>query len=156
MSLTDIFTLIIALWGAGLATFLGIRELSKEKRRIQITLERVIWAERLRLNITNVGHRPITITAIGLSMVSKGYKQGEAIPAGAYYANDDFFQPPNFPFTLTDGQMIYVYLSNYFMEGVYIEKKKIVLEVYDAEGRIYSKYKRSDYDSKWGFYHRKE
>lgn len=84
MTLKDILTLIIAIWGVGLSTYLIIREWNMERRRININLEHVSPLERLRLNITNIGHRPITITGIDLSLIRKRNDPGETIPAGVF------------------------------------------------------------------------
>jgi hypothetical protein len=99
--LFDYITLIIAAWGAGLATFLGLRELTKEKRIIKILLEHVSWVEGHQITITNSGHRPITIIEIGMDIYYPKIKTSEMLRKGAYWADE--VNTPKFPFTLTDG-----------------------------------------------------
>jgi len=37
------------------------------------------------------------------------------------------------------------------MDGIYHEGKNISVKLYDAEGRIYSKYKSFDLNTRWGY-----
>lgn len=66
MDTGEIIALVIALNGSILTTFLGMREFHKERRQIKVILEYIYYFEVGQITITNTGHRPITITGIGM------------------------------------------------------------------------------------------
>jgi hypothetical protein len=76
METKDWITIFIAVWGAGLSTYLGIRELIKERRQIKLILEYITFREIVQLIVVNSGHRPVTITeiAIAISQTAKNPK----------------------------------------------------------------------------------
>lgn len=155
MDLNEVLTLIIALWGAGLATILGIRELKKEQRRVKVILEFVRWVERYQLTIVNIGHRPITITEIGMVAHFKKDEVNpahtETVPSNAVFELEP--EKTTFPFNLTDGEYVNlplsVVLSNYLAEN---KLNDLEIYVYDAEGHVFKDYQRREHDVKWGQY----
>jgi hypothetical protein len=68
MNWENILTGLVALYGAALATYLGIRELRKERRDLLIILEHIPFYERVNFRLVNSGVRPITIVNIGMSV----------------------------------------------------------------------------------------
>lgn len=151
----EYLTLIIALWGAVLATILGIRELKKEKRSLKIIVEHEHWTERGKVLLTNTGHRPITIHQIYLSVLPKKWR-GEGGDydlrrRGSFWADEEGNKPPTFPVTLKDGEMATFYLSDTVFRDLHDENFKFHIEVYDAEGKTYSKYSELEYDVKYGY-----
>lgn len=64
MTVEQIITLVVAIYGALLSTMLVIREVRKDRRKLFIVLEHVALYERVQIIITNIGHRPVTITEI--------------------------------------------------------------------------------------------
>ena len=79
----DAITLLLAFWGAGLSTFLGIREWRKNKRRVHVNCfvgkEHVPMAsfdnmvDYLIVEAVNTGHRSVTITAAGFRIGTKPF-----------------------------------------------------------------------------------
>jgi len=73
----DLITIGIALWGAGLSTILAIREFTKDRRKVKVYCYKGSIAlpqqEGSRfmfvgVDITNTGHRPITIVGVGFEL----------------------------------------------------------------------------------------
>lgn len=72
MSVTEILTLVIALWGAVLSTILGVHQLRRDRVQVEV---KIGWAmtlsaidsseEYISIQATNVGHRPVTIASGG-------------------------------------------------------------------------------------------
>ena len=112
----QVLTIILALWGAGLSTYLAIREIYKERRIIKITLEHVVFYDRVQARIVNIGHRPITINRIGMSLHFKDGKQiklREVVPAQFLVVGPAAELKPitdevygSLPVTLEDGQQV--------------------------------------------------
>jgi hypothetical protein len=150
----EYLTLIIALWGAVLATILGIREFKKEKRSLKIILELEHWTERRKVLITNTGQRPITIFEIYLSVRPKKWEGGgdyDLRRKGSFWATEEGYKPPAFPIKLQDGEMTTFYLSETICHELYDKNNQFHIAVYDAEGHTYSKYSELEYDVKYGY-----
>ena len=152
LSTLDVLSLVIALYGALLATALGVREWLRERRKIRVFLEHVAWYERVQLTVTNTGHRMITIVGIALAI---GSSQGgetfyEEVRRGDIFSPELEHDP--FPFTLADGEHKTLpfseVVSNYLIEGNMAAK----LTLYDAEGTEYTDFQTRTYDAKWGGY----
>ena len=143
MTWLDIATLLIAFWGASLATYFGLREARKEIRRISIILEYVAFNERSRLRIINIGHGPITITEIGLSVFAgeSGNNHWEEVPQMHIV---DFGEEENpFQVTLMDGQQVSIWLEG-VVDGLLKDSSlKAMIRVYEAEGNVYTKSEKS-------------
>ena len=148
MSLSDILTLIIALYGAAIATILGIRELQRDKRRISVIIEYVAFEERAQITITNIGHRPITIAEINMSVMLDNH--WEQAPKNALFnANPE---DVTFPIMINDGEYITLPLHELIGETFFKNRKNIKVAVYDIEGNTYTKFKSRLYNPKWGYY----
>ena len=89
MSLSEIITLIIALWGMVLSTILAIREFKKENARLKIFLIHIQFEERFKLSIVNIYNKPVKVIDIALSILNKGenHNQVELIPRGSRFDN---------------------------------------------------------------------
>jgi hypothetical protein len=153
----DIVTLIIAIWGAGLSTFLGIREFLKDRRKIQIFLEHVYWTERIQLRIVNTGHRPITIQDISMRVYTVSedpeYKNKlghwEGMPKDILLSYDNP-EEVRLPITINDGEQAIIPLSDYVGSTIFRKGSKADIQVVDNEGRIHKKFKMIYHDPKWG------
>jgi hypothetical protein len=146
----DILTLIIAIYGAGIASILGYRELRREKRRINIILEYVSWIEQTQLTIVNIGYRPITIADISADI---GIKQNGEIIWDRVPRNTLFntrIRQDAFPVTLSDGEHITLPLILFGDE--HLKENLAKISVYDIEGNVYKDFKTREYDPKWGYY----
>jgi hypothetical protein len=135
----DILTLIVAVYGALVSSILGIRELQRDRRRINIMLELVPFYERAQITIINIGHRPITITDIAVS----------DCPRNALFAQG--VEEP-LPITLGDGEYTTLPLSSVLSEMAFANPSDMHLSVYDAEGNEYNKFKSWEHNPKWGRY----
>lgn len=152
--------LLVAIYAALLSTILGIREFLKERRRILIILEYVAFYERAQLRIVNTGHRPITITKVGMSllMTQDSHKYWEDVPAnsvlGSPFDNSDegeeLVEP--LPAVVQDGEQVTLPLSGVVSMTLLENGMKAEIFVYDVEGKVYKKYKRMLYNPKWGRY----
>lgn len=145
----DNITFFLALWGAFLSTYLAIREIRKDKRSLKIILEFVHFYETRRLVITNVGHRPITIDQIALEIRDKRYGETDQVPQNTFW--DKERELPELPMTLEDGKMIVFYLSDRVVEELRDVNKFLTVRVFDAEGNVYNKYSKGEYNPKFGY-----
>lgn len=142
---------MIALWGAAVATILGVKEIQKSNKNLLVLLEELRWSDgRYQVIITNKGIRPITIIDIHVFVASKG---GGGISRGISVWDES--QPdkhPAFPFTLQDSETVLFPLSRAIIDYYSIDKYNLGIVVYDGEGNTYSKYKKGYYDLKWGYH----
>ena len=74
MSQSEIFTLIVAVYGAVLSTLLAIREFTKDRRRVKVVCRSAFafppggdetW-KFISIHVVNTGHRPIQISQAGI------------------------------------------------------------------------------------------
>lgn len=153
MSWLDIVTVVLAAWGAILATILGVREIMQESRKIKIILEYVEYFEVFQVRIINVGHRPITIAEIGLAIPEYGKrKKWYPVPSNILMdTNDEDFKP--LPIAIDDGKQIVIRLSRTINSELLEKTMDIRLFVYDIEGKVYKKFTKMHYDPKWGQYY---
>lgn len=75
ISLSDLLTLLVALYGAMLSTILALREFKREKRQIRVTCRMTLGSaltgdvlEFVQIHVVNTGHRPIQITSAALEL----------------------------------------------------------------------------------------
>jgi len=149
MTLADILTLIVAVWGAGLATYLGIRELNRQKRQVRVYLDYIAWYEVHELTIVNAGQRPVTIVSAGAHLEPKdktkvGMFEGrpfepEAAPNG---------QQPTLPARLGDGDKITMVMPQHFHELLTSGEYVATAYARDAEGNTYTSSTRRLFDAK--------
>lgn len=108
MELKDVLTLIIALYGAVIGTILGIREIRREKREVQLFLE-IIAKDRdinnVRIVIVNTGHRPVTIIRIGFRLTFIKFRILNLIKTFQNVVSFHFDElHDSLPVTLNDGE----------------------------------------------------
>jgi len=152
MELNDWITLLVAIYGAGLSTALAIKELGILRRRIKIILEYIAFEERARVRVVNVGHRPITIREIGISVyfVDGETKHWEDIPLDGKFSH--FQDEDKLPKTIEDGEEIVINLSEVIGMTLLSNNMKAKINIYDVEGHRYKRLERLVYDPKWGRY----
>ena len=145
--------LIIAIYGALLATILAIIEIFKVRKKITIILEYVTFYERAQILITNSGHRSITLT--GMTMETKIKDQDgfhwETVPQNALFDIEDGSSP--FPVRIEDGESISIPLGTVVTGYLLQNKLTANLKIFDSEGNRYSKYKSKILDGKLGGYY---
>ena len=149
--------LVLAVYGAAVSTILAtvqiarwVQDLRKEHRSIRVFLEYHGWVGRAGIVIVNSGHRPVTITEVGLSLVFRGEDGtigGELVPRNALFE----IEKEPFPTTLKDGDTLEIPLSEVVSRSVW-PHMRVNLAVFDSEGNSYTHYEARLYDSKWGSY----
>lgn len=153
MSDFELVTLIIAVWGAALSTILATHTIFKDRRSVKVIYGLAITDDNFGRPITlvlveaiNKGHRPVTITNVGLT-----------ISDGRYYIQPyNSVVPVNLPARLLDGESISIYLDLEKIRERGLEQAQQGIRitgayVKDAEGKIYTKKiskKESDYLAK--------
>lgn len=150
-----ILALVLALYGAGLSTYLAILE---RRRKIKVFLEFALFTHRVGIVVTNVGSRPIKISAVGVAIRRSEDRNGgwEEIPAGAFV--DPEMSMKKLPTVLTDGESITLMLSratgDILFDKVYVnsENRNVRITVQDTEGKSYTDYKVRTFNEKWGTY----
>jgi hypothetical protein len=152
MSALDVVTLIFALWGSILSTYLAIREVNKDKRKLKLNLEEIAFFQAHRLVITNIGIRPITIEQISLAILDKKEKWfADGVPSGSLWKNEEGVKPPTLPLTLEDGKTAIFYLSDAVTAEISVPNRYLGVNVFDAEGNVYSKYSEGVYNPKYHY-----
>jgi hypothetical protein len=157
MTTTDVLTLLLALWGAILSTYLGIREIKKEKKQLLIYLEHVYPAEIIQMVVVNIGHRPITLTNAGVHLYLDSRKKipYDHLPFTPILPNNE---PYPFPVTLNDGEHITLAYSEELLLSIKRDGLLANAFVYDVEGRLHRSSEVRDYDSrhesKWPYKYR--
>jgi len=149
--------LTLALYGAILSSLLAIvqivrwiQDVRKERRQVSVFLEYVAWYEHAQIVIANSGHRPVTISEIGVAIPHKmedGKILWEDVPRNSLLREAE--EP--FPTTLKDGDALVVPLSD-VVSGYVYPSMRVQVSVFDSEGNRYSRYKARLYDPKWGTY----
>lgn len=153
MSWLDVVTVILAAWGAILATILGVKEMRRESRKIKIILEHIDFYETCQIRIINIGHRPITIAEISLDVpVDEKRKNWDSAPANVLIDTEDpEFRP--LPITIDDGKQIVIKFSKVVGSVILEKNMNVRLFVYDIEGKVYKKFQKLHYNPKWGHYY---
>jgi hypothetical protein len=145
------WTLILALYGALLSSFLGINEHIQNKRKIKVFLVFESYRERFKLSIVNISKRPITIIDISLSVKYSGedFNLGDPVPTAFLFENEN---PYSFPFTLSDGEQVDFLLAEPVQKAMEDCKNKVDIFVFDAEGRKFSEFKYMEHDCRYGHF----
>ena len=152
MTTIDIITLVIAIYGAGVATVLGIRKIRSDRRRITVILEHIAFYERAQITIINIGFRPITLSEIGMAVGEEqnGKLIWDQVPRNALFGPEVEAEP--LPATLGDGEHLSILLSDPVSRALFDNKMRAKVSVYDAEGKVYTDFKTRLYNPKWGHY----
>jgi hypothetical protein len=110
------------------------------------------WYEKAQITIINVGHRPTTITEIGMDVYDTRHPNTdwEPVPTNAMFSLDPQDMP--FPVILKDGEQITLPLGGVLSDILIHSHMKAKVRVYDVEGHIYAKFEKRLYDPKWGRY----
>jgi len=148
----DWLTFGIAIWGAVLATAIGIYELLKDRRKISIYLEYVLYGEKYRMVVVNTGHRAVTLTNI--TLLHHHYKDGnlaytDPVPASVFFEEPQDYR--QWPATLKDGEQMIYYFSDVIRDA-YLAHDRIEVRVYDAEEHVWKTGKTRVFDQKLGGY----
>jgi hypothetical protein len=150
-------TLLLAIWGAGLSSYLGIRSVIKDRRRLQICLELQeigVYVEEIEdytsqrqglIRLINTGHRPITIISIFPRMEVQKIGKNKDYPLMTAFGSLDGFldlSPDNtgLPVTLSDGEDKSFNLRKEITKEIWTKARTVRVTAYDAEGNPYSNF----------------
>ena len=155
MNWENILTGLVALYGAALATYLGIRELRKERRDLLIILERIDIYERVNFRLVNSGVRPITIVNIGMLVFQANDGANpphwEDVPA-KYMIPDEYEDgTATLPALIKDGEQIVIPITENIGYMLMTNRMKAKVFVHDAEGHVYTKFKTIEVNPKHDF-----
>jgi hypothetical protein len=138
---------IFVLWGAGLSTYLGIRELRKEKRNLAIFLEHIFFYERVYLRLVNTGHRPITINSIAMAVYEADDKVNpphwEEVPGNRLIDIEREDGTDFLPARLEDGEQVAIPLRSVVSDILIRNNLTAKILIKDADGHEYTKFKVS-------------
>jgi hypothetical protein len=138
--LIAIYAAVVSTIALVVSIILAIQKLSEEKKRIIIFVKQFSFDTRSEILITNIGHRPITITDLTFGeLVGKNLVEG--VPRNVYSSGADW----PFPVTLTDGESFV-----YKIQGPISGSKTLIPTVFDSEGNKYNKYRTIRYNEKFG------
>ena len=150
MSLLDLISLIIAIWGAGLSSYLALRELRRERRQVRVYLDHIEWVERFQMLVVNVGHRPVTIVEVALRPIYPEETSGE-FPI--YPEAPEGFALPKLPALLNDGESLTLPMPEQVGSIVYVDGARFEAYALDAEGNEHVTSRVRHYDAKYGRYY---
>jgi hypothetical protein len=143
----------VAVWGAGLATLLGIRELQKEKRQIRVYIDFLPWYSIYEISIVNIGLRPVNIVSACVHLKPKDKSQ-YGIFEGRPFEPELFVKDkqPLLPVRLNDGENITLVMGKEFLEPASSGQFEIMAYARDAEGNTYISTKQRSIDTKHDMY----
>ncbi len=141
MSIIEIVTLLIAIYGALLSTIIAVREFTKDKRRVKVTCKYAFAfppgsneaLEFISITVVNIGHRPIQIKQAGILLNNKTTITQLESKIGRI----------PLPKKLEDGESLDIMFDAEKIEKTINDQKKINVKlkkifVSDAEGNIYT------------------
>lgn len=129
-----VVAILLGIYGAGLSTFLALRERQREKRKINAHLEYAFVDGRYQLVILNTGFRPVTVTGVSLDYYVDN-EDGHWFPVEYFHIFDPSENYP-FPVTLSDGEHVALTLND-FVTQEWVEKNRLRFFVYDTERHSY-------------------
>lgn len=152
MTVEQIITLVVAIYGALLSTMLVIREVRKDRRKLFIVLEHVALYERVQIIITNIGDRPVTITEIEVRtfLQQDGNTIWDRVPRNALLNSEETINP--FPATINEGEHVTLPLSEVVRQELTNNGMKAKIVIYDVEGKKYRTFKTRLHNPRWGSY----
>jgi hypothetical protein len=141
MEVTGWITILIAIYGAILSTYLAVMRVLREKKQLSMILEYKVFSKKGFLVVANSGHRPITVRKI---IVGITHKTSSGEP------HDLYFSPisPMLPSFIRDGEtIIYEFGDDLAMELINIRQQqstgfakcKSDISIIDGEKNSYDK-----------------
>ncbi len=150
MDSLDLILLSIATWGAILSSYLGIRELRRERRHIRVYLDHIEWVERFQMIVVNTGHRPVTIVDVAIRPINE-LAPSENRPI--YPSIEEGKNSTSVPILLNDGDAVSFLMPEHVVHVIYSKDLKFVAYARDAEGKEYATSKVRLFDAKYGQYY---
>jgi hypothetical protein len=136
-------TTFVAIYAALLSSYLGFREVKKEKRRINIYFEYFPFYEQGFLLINNIGNPKVVISDVSVVV------NDDPVPRNCIF--DVPFQEQLLPRTLSNGDFLHMPLSGNISHAIMLNKENVNMQIYDIEGNVYKEFKVIIHDPKWGY-----
>ena len=133
MDAITLITLVVAVYAAVIATILGVRELGRVRRGLDVRLERLTEQGRKQITITNHGARPITLIDLVID-VPHGPVPPPELAEGIW----------PFPLTLHAGDHRTIMLTKLADMTVDFDDPRVEISVFDVQGTEYRKFSRRD------------
>lgn len=145
MAIIDWVTFGIAVWGAGLATILGLLRIKEHWRSLNIYLEWQAFYEKCHLVIANKGQRPITIKRIIVRSPEDDWTGFTVLEEGEKEKHEK---------KLEYGDEVTLLLTDEVAHGVYYGNFETL--IYDADGNEYRPILKRVWSPRYGGYEKFE
>jgi len=143
MKISDIISLSIALYAALVSTILAIIKIRSNSKILKIVLDYYDYYENVYLLFINKSARPITIANISIDL------DGDPVPFPFMFEFDG--EGLCLPRTINAYSSVEFKLSGPVFNSIITEKaKNVSIKVFDIEGKVYSKYKIRQVNSRIG------
>lgn len=144
----------IAIYGAGLSTYLLFNELRKERIKLEVILQYIMYYEVLKLIIINSGTKPVTIASVEADYYVRNTEGGnnhyEKVPQNAIFIGDNDYE--KLPVQLKEGDRIEFTLSDVLHEAFHSIDKSFIPSVRDVSGKKYQVTRCQNFNPKLGGY----
>lgn len=142
-SAKDAVLFLLAIYGAALSTFNWRQAVRKERRAVRVTMSTVMPTQGnqvgpcfAKVEATNIGHRPVTITTLALELPSGG-RMYAMVPHGFPFMPDTAL-----PISLQDGQTAHVFhayrdIAAALTQSGRTGKTKLIPVCEDSAGGVY-------------------
>lgn len=143
METSDIISLSIALYAALVSTLLAIIKIRSNSKILKIVIDYVYFYETAYLRLINQSARPITIASIAMQT------DRESVPSNCMFIPDE--GEIRFPKMVPEYSSIQLHLEVVLSTYILQEKaRNLSIQVFDIDGKVYSKYKIRGINGKWG------
>ena len=144
METRDIISLGIAGVSVVVSIVLGTIKIRRDQKQPLIMVDYVSFYETAYLNIINRSNRLITIVSMSMNL------NGEPVPINAMFSGDSE-NIIAFPKQIPEFGSVKLELSSILADTIHQDKtKNLKINVYDIEGKIYSKYRIREINGKLG------
>lgn len=139
MELSD----VIATYAAVVSTILAIYEILRNTKKLRIVIDYECFTNVGYLRLINLSKRPITVASVSMQL------DEDRVPSTSMFEDDE--GSTILPKILEEYSSVELRLTDFVTQYIVNEKaKKISIMVFDIEGKVYSKYKVREINSRWG------
>lgn len=139
MELSD----VIATYAAVVSTILAIYEILRNTKKLRIVIDYECFTNVGYLRLINLSKRPITVASVSMQL------DEDRVPSTSMFEDDE--GSTILPKILEEYSSVELRLTDFVTQYIVNEKvKKFSIMVFDIEGKVYSKYKVREINSRWG------